>query len=374
MGDNLELRQAQTDDIEGYLSLHHQVFESNQEVIDESWFQWMFSSVSELEDIPVVLALNEGEIVGAIGFWGLRFKTNRDEVLGIKPVEVMVLPEHRGMNTFNQLMSKGRQEIYPEDNWFEFGNPRDDTVDIWTKLQGWDVLNTRDRSFRIQHPTDYVKKPLNSSIAKALVGLGDLPFRAGLFFRDKMKINSPQNYNVAKYDNSPLKTLEQLYQENVPEKLHVVRDSSFYEDRLEPPHKDYITYVVEDESPSEAVIVSKSIKHDTINIIDVLPITLDNQKNTERLRSAMHTIIAEHKNSTAIQWSPALPQSFHSEFGFNISDHLSRIASSNNTPTAFSGLIPNSVIWGLRTRDLDSSLAHISDFNNWWMSGIEQEL
>lgn len=371
MGEDLEIRRAKTEDIEGYLSLHHQVFDSAPETIDKSWFQWMFSSVSELENIPVVLALSDGEIVGAIGYWGLRFKIDRTELLGIKPVEVMVHPEHRGMNTFNQLMTKGRREFYPADNWFEFGNPRDETVDIWTKLQGWEILNTRDRSFRIQRPTDYLKKSIDSSIAKGVIGLGDLPFRAGLVTRDKMKIKNHQEHNITKYSSPPLKILEQLYQENIPESLHVVRDSSFYADRLDAPHNNYITYVVEDGSPTEAVIVSKSTKHNTINIIDVLPI---NQGNIERLRSVVHAIIVEHNRVTAIQWSPALPRSLYSEFGFNISDTLSTIATSNYTPIASTSLVPNSVIWGLRTRDLNPSLSNVTDFNNWWMSGIEQEL
>ena len=373
MGDQLNFRQAKSQDIDDYLSLHRAVYNSDPNKINRKWFNWMYSSVSILDNIPVVLAESEDRIVGAFGYWGLQFQVSGKEFIGIKPVEVMIHPDYRGMNTFNRIAEAGREKIYPDNNWFEFGNPSDDTVEVWTRLQSWKIINKRQRKFRTQNPSFYLNR--SSSIVRLPMRILDIPFRIYYLIKYR-QINTNFSYEVSELHEPPGDTLEDLYKESIPDnKLHVIRDEDFYNSRLDAPHKEYKTYLAGHNSSSiAAIVVSKDENQNTVNIVEALPIGEKDDRSVQALQEILKTIVAKNRTATAIQWSPALPESFYSAFGFHISEYMESIATSDRIPFETSGLIPNNVIWGVRTSNIAQIPIDMLDYDNWYMSGIEQEI
>ena len=362
---------AQPCDIEGFLSLHRSVFSAGIE--SREWFRWKYENLSRLADLPVVVAKDDERVVGAIGYLGLTFKSGDNEILGIQPVDVMVDPEYRDQNLFLRLVRTGRSELYPGDDYVEFGWPNSDTIDVWTRLQGWDVLNEQTRKFRIQNPSRWLASSGRWSQIEPVTRLIDLPFRAYLSVTDRQRSLSVDGFGVTRHDDPPSDILESLYRDSIPDEIHLRRDAAFYSDRLTAPHNDYPVYVAyETGEPVAAIVVSDAVNESWIRLIDVLPI---NRSRISPLIAILQKVLADYRRSAGVEATSVLPRELIEKFGFNSADSVKRIASHRYTPSALSSIVPEfgTFRFCVRGENIEQVPSNVTEFSEWHISGIEKD-
>lgn len=371
----MKFRNIKRGDIKEFLSLHNTVFGS---MHDEQWFDWKYYRVSELPDMPVVVVENDGNLIAAVGFFALRLSKDDRNILGVQPVDIMIHPNQRDQNIFTQLMNNGREIIYPDSlSILEFGWPNEETVKIWTQLQQWDVACENNNMFRIQNPIKYIFQNQPLSALNRFVRIFDLPIRAWVRLQDRRKATSTQEYTVDKLLNPPVDVLEYLYRSTIPDKIHVVRDKSFYESRLAAPHVSYETYITRNEGdPQAAIILSKPESGKLMHIIDVLPLGSNrSEEQINALKAAIRTALSANKGASGVGWSPVLPTSVLQEFSFDMSAIVSEIVNSQFMPPQLSGFIPKFGTSTIGVRSFDDQMppSISSNCDEWELTGIEKD-
>jgi len=375
MSDKIEFSRVGSDDVESLLRLKRSIFDSGRAT--EAWFEWKYGSVSALDGLPVTVArTDDGEIVGAIGYLALRYVVEGEQVLGIQPADVMVNPEYRHLNTFNQLVNVAREQFYPEKGWLEFGWPGPNTVDIWTRLQGWDEVCEWRGQYRIQHPSKFLLDSDAPREIALLTTAANLPYRMWLRVRDRLRISPPGGYEVTRHENPPLDILTSLYDRHVPNRLHAIRDRAFYETRLEAPDVTYRTYVARSGGEmSAAIIVSQQQPEQVATLVDLLPLDATDTRTGDAIEAILVRILADYDEAKAIEYSPVLSEDLAERFGFHTRDLISGIARSERTPEVLEEVDRtfDDRMFGVETSAAEELPADVTEYDNWWLAGIERD-
>jgi len=369
----MNIRHFSPDDVDAFLTLYEAAFGSDW--LTEAYVRWKYTSLTELADWPIVVAEEEGELVGAIGLLALRLRVEDVSVLGIQPVDVMVHPEHRGKNVFLDLIQAARNRLYP-DEYLEFGWPNADTVGIWTRLQQWTLINERTHKFRYHRLRDHLDVDPEDRTQRITARVLCWLYRAWLPLRDARSLPSAGVYDVTVHAEPPVETLAEMYARTTPGRLHVVRDVPFYENRLANPLNAYTTYVAEDpDGVSVATLIISKFEHgDTVEVADVLPIDPSSIR-LDGLRAILRRVIRDHSEAAALKWSPALPEELCGEYGFSSSEWAASMLESGPAAAYTSSLVPDMEPMTLcgHLVGFDSLPVDYTDYNAWHLSGIEKD-
>lgn len=376
---DIQYQQATESDIDGFLSLYEATFIP--EKANSDWFEWQYVDLSELDDDnpSVVVAINDEMVVGAVGFIGSRFRGPRGEsIMGIQPVNVMVHPDYRGQGIFNEIVRTARNLIYPSDNWLEFGYPNEIALKIWTSKHQWEMVRDDPipRHIRLQYPTRYATSSMRSDLVKTALSVGNLPVRVFLAVNDRMNnLEIGDGFEVIKQDSPPIGVLTDLYQQAIPNQIHLNRTSDFYETRLSGPHSNYVTYVAQrEDEPMAAIIVAQPYHASVVHVIEALPITRRTTITKAALRASLVAVIGDNPGASGIEWSPALPSEYASEFSFTSSTTVRKFTN-RYLPDALASKIPTvgPRNFCVRTSENDNYNFDILNHKLWHESGIEQD-
>lgn len=375
-GDEIEYRQATEKDIAGFLALYEGIFDP--EKAHREWFQWQYIELSDLADdnISVVVAVVDDRVIGAVGYLGIMFQEpNGNRFLGIQPVNVMVDPDYRGRSIFSQIVKRARKMIYPSGDWIEFGYPNEIALPIWTSKHQWELVRDepKSRPIRLQHPTQFAVRSKDSNLLKKIVSVGDLPFLGYLRVIDSIHTGTnTYEYQVTTHEKPPTELLSQLYQQAVPDQIHLVRSQQFYETRLSGPHSEYTTYIAEKKGePTAAIVVAKPYHRNYAHVIEALPLTQRSPQITNALRTALREVIDDNKHLYGIEWSPALPEEFLKDFGFHTSEGVEKILDKLSIGGFFPSVQKENFC--IRTEECSNLDVDVMKIDNWLKSNIERD-
>jgi predicted N-acetyltransferase YhbS len=96
---NYQLRLMRAQDIDAIRDLFRRVYQSNRTIAEDNW------RFTETESglAPVILAEENGKLVGAYAMWPTRVLCNNQQVAAAQALDIMVDPAHGGKGLFTQM-------------------------------------------------------------------------------------------------------------------------------------------------------------------------------------------------------------------------------------------------------------------------------
>ncbi len=345
---------------------------------DERWFDWKYNSNPTVEGTSMVVARVGEEVVGAMGFFPSRMRHGDAEFRGILPVDVVIHPEYRSAKLFLDLVNYGFDTYTDDETWLAFGAPREDTETVWTRLARWQLVAQLPRAVRIHDIGTVVADATDDDRLAMLSRVVQPVFWAYHGLNRLRQGASASTVDVTVHDDVPVKQLATLYERTRPKQLHVVRDATFYQWRLQDaPHAWYRTFVAErDGEPAAAIVTSQWRTLETVQIVDVLP-AAPSAADEPVLRDLLTRVVEEHRTAGAIVSSPALPPGVTRGLGFEHSQYIARVGSLRFVPESLREKIPSMeliyVAKPLPAVDED----HESDllkWDEWAFTGVETDV
>ncbi|OYR55793.1 GNAT family N-acetyltransferase [Halorubrum halodurans] len=376
---NTQIRPIEDEDIPEFLDLvDNYLSEISNELWDTDWFRWKYDQNPWTPEIAATVAVEDGEIIGGVGFVPVPMEFEGSEFLGISPTDLVIHPDHRGGMTFSELVERGMEEFADHNTWLTYGQPREDTVDVWTRLRGWSEVETVPRSWRINRIQTFVGDLTENKLLSTLSMAGQPIFlSANLIDRATRKSTDP-SVTVSAYESVPSELLQDLYETISPSGLQINRNKQFYEWRLsKASHADYRTFVArKDGDVVGALTTSQWRTQDVVKIVDLLPINCDSPTDKAIVRSLVVVALKAHRKNGAIRASLSLPEEILAEFGFVRTRQMKQLMEWGPLAELAGEAVPS---WDLHfagkvleQADLTSEEAErMLDWRQWNFTGIE---
>ncbi len=287
------VRLATEADVPEILALHREVFGTWPRGVDRSVFDWKFLENPYLEGVPVIVATQGEDVVGAKGHVGLEMMLGGERRLGVQSTDLMVHPDHRRAGLHGRMVDLDT-ELSDEPLLF-FGFPGEIPTAAY-----------RQWGRRVVSNPLYVRPlsppPANraSSLRRAARRLGLAAHGGWTAALDRIGPGRDR-FDVTVAAEPPTGRLASLYGSAVPDGIHVRRTVEFYDWRTADPLDDFSAYLVcEDGEVATAVVVSE--RDGTVVVRDVLPFDAD----ADAVRAALRAIVADHRDREFVcSWLPA---------------------------------------------------------------------
>lgn len=226
----------------------------------EAWFGWKYEENPYVPEPPVFVARADGRVVGARPFMGFRLRIGSgDKVLtALQPSDTMVHPEYRGQGIFTRMTEAALDYYTDRKPELCFNFPNEMSWPGYRKL-GWRAVEERTTYYRPQDletllsvkTKERVERLVGRAAALGAQTLFDAWTRYGL---------SRENgeFTVERETGVPGEKFTKLYQQHVPEEIHVYRDEQFYEWRFASPLWHRRTYVAKRNGEPVVGIVART--------------------------------------------------------------------------------------------------------------------
>lgn len=348
------------------------------EIWDTDWFRWKYEENPNVRDTALLVAEDDGRVVGGLGFMPVEMRFRDVSFVGVQPTDIVVHPEYRSANLFYELVDRGLSRFGIEDPWFVYGQPRADSLDVWTRLRQWEHVREEPRSWRIQRIRAFVADMLEDRSLSALSALSQPFFSASLELTDSRTLPSETRSAITEHTRPPVERLAGLYERRHPDGLHVVRDRAFYQWRMvEAPHAEYRTYLAERNGTLVgALTVSWWRTQNAVKIVDHLPLSPSGPEDVAILRDLVAGAIRANGDASAIRASLCLPEEIVTEFGFDHTRKMNAFARRGWVPDRLTDALPswNIHLAGRATDGADlpaGARADLVDWESWQFTGIE---
>ncbi|WP_224448993.1 GNAT family N-acetyltransferase [Haloprofundus salilacus] len=297
-----------------------ELFESEWFGVDEEWFEWRYSS-PYLDEKAIAVATDEGTPVGFFPCMVFPLRARGMDTIGLQPASVLVHQDHRKRGLFTKL-ARWLFETYDDAEPSVFFNFPNAAVSPGLKKLGWREATTLPSYFRVQNPNAVLRcqdRGLGRACEAALKALSRAYFACCRQFRSRSS-----DMAVTRHSTVPAEEFASLYAENVPDRIHVPRDPTFYRWRYDVPKWNHTAYVARDDGPVAGVVAGT---HRTENgllvtsLMEAQPMGVtDRNAAFERL---LHAVAADHPGSHLIEATRAtLPRSAALQSGFLADDEL----------------------------------------------------
>lgn len=345
-------------DREAFLSLYETTFGK----ASVEWFEWKYEANPYVDSVPMYVAKNGDDLVGASPFFALGLAFGDRSLLALQPADAMVHPDHR-KNGLLTRMTERAIDWYSDHEpamFFNFPNPQ--SKGVFLRL-GWEVVDELPTHYWIRNPSRLLDET-RSGIVGSGIEMAGKRLMDGYFLAKERLAGFPNDeVSITRHDEIPIGEFTDLYRSQVPEKFHVVRDETFYQWRFDHPHWEYTAYLAREEGvPVAGVIVgTKTSGGVTITkVTDVLPLPGPNQQSGA-LSSLLFTVIKEHHDSDLLAVrDETIPRKVLRECGFHRDDSFPLSRTTNQTV--------------LVARSLDHGMdVALSDTSNWHFSFVQQD-
>ena len=314
MGD-YEVRPYEAGDRAGYLELHREVLDGTG---GEAWFAWKYADNPYVDGVPIVVATEDGSVVGARSFFALRVAVGEDRPVVLQPCDTMVHPEHRRRGLFTR-MTEFAIDRYAGEYPFFFNFPNRLTLQGNLEL-GWRVVGERTAHYRVEDPAAYARERSDGRHLRLAGRLAAPLVRAGYRVLDA-RYDSPDDVSVRRAGGVPAAELAALYRRSVPEEIHAVRDEQFYDWRFGNPEWAYTVYVAgtaggPDDGPDVAAVAGRSTGRDAVltRVTDLVP--LEGAPDAA-VAALLERIVADHPETDLFVAPPSVvPAGVLRTFGF----------------------------------------------------------
>jgi hypothetical protein len=241
-----DVRPFRPSDREAYLDLYGEVFGSRP---TDAWFDWKYASNPYADGVPIVVAVHEGNLVGARSFLALELRTPTGRVGAFQACDTMVDPGHRRQGLFTR-MTRDALTRYADGPALSFNFPNERTLSGNRKL-GWELVEHLPVHHRFQDPARLVDR-LPSALRRPLAAGVSGCYRLG----ERLRAPTAPGVAVERRPTVPVELLADLTRRRPPDAFHVPRDERFYGWRYARPDRDYDTYVARrDGRPVGATVV-----------------------------------------------------------------------------------------------------------------------
>lgn len=289
------IRWCQPNDVEAFLGLYSEVFDTWEP--SRSWFDWKYSANPYVDELPIVVAERDGDLVGARPFFALPMAIGRSAYLALQPADTMVHPEHRGQGLFTTMTQRAIDHYTEREPTFFFNFPNDQSLPGYRKL-GWEVVGQISQFYRIED-SERVANNRNGAEHYRVAGILGGPLVAAYNAICEATAGIPCDVDVRRCSSVPAGELASLYGRSSTASIHAVRDESFLSWRYDNPQWEYSTYLSGDRDASVGVVVGDATGLSTdisvTHIVDVLPTSGD--RPDEPLVAILERILADRPDS-----------------------------------------------------------------------------
>ncbi len=292
--DGYTIRRATEADIPGFLDLHRTVFDTWPDAAARDTFAWKYEANPFFEELPVLVAVHDGDVVGAKGHFGLEMVVGDETLLGVQTGDLMVHPDHRRQGLLTRLVELDTA-LFDEGEQLFFGVPSSAATQGYLdagRRQVENPLYVRPLAGRPPDGTARVSQWLRTTALKAYAGYRRVLERV---------YPTPGEFAVERRSEPPGESLVALYRQHVPRGIHATRDERFYRWRLADPLHDHTTYLArQDGEVAAGVVVSE--RDDDVVVREVVPFDPD----PGPVRAILEAIGTDHADRARLSaWCPA---------------------------------------------------------------------
>lgn len=232
------VRLFRSEDRDSYLDLHETVFGH----AGDAWFDWKFVDNPYFEHVPVVVAVDGDRVIGAKSGVGFEVAQGGLSWRALQPGDTMVHPEYRRQGVYSQ-MTEFMKRAYDDGPAALFFNYPNHATLPGSLKHGWREVGTVTTRYRVHNPVEFVGASLGpvSAVAEPVART----VVSGALRVARTRAPSDDTLTVRRHPLLPVETLADLYRRSVPDRLHVVRDETYFDWRFGNPNWHYTAYTVE---------------------------------------------------------------------------------------------------------------------------------
>ena len=324
--DDYAIRLYEPTDREGFLRLYDEVFGGG----TEEWFRWKYPDNPYVAHVPMFVAERDGEMVGARPYMAFRLRVGDGTALGLQTGDTMVHPDHQRKGLFTRMTQRSFDYYGDVDeDVLTFSIPNALSRPGYLKL-GCREVGRLATAYRIHDPGT-----LGSGTPARVGGALSPLVRLGQFLWSR-RTSLPDDVTVIRHRAVPAGTLSGLYERDVPDGIHALRDERFYRWRFDRPDWEYETYVArtaERADPIAGAVVGRNDEGETATaaVTDVVPLT-GGEDRRRGLAAILPRVAADHADADVVVASrSAVPDDLAGAYGFLPDDDLP--LSAVTTPT-----------------------------------------
>lgn len=293
-----EIRSCRRGDRDGFLDLYESVWGRRK---GREWWRWRFESAPFADDVEMIVAERDGDVVGAEPLLPFRLAVGESTVAARQPVDWIVHPDHRRRGVFS-AMTERLFERYGERAavWFNFPS---DALRPGLERYDWTEVGTVPVQYRVQDPRAVLSGPksTDSRAVSALCRVGAPLSNAVLRATDRAA-PTPRGITVERTDGGDVDAIRAVYADDRPSVLHVPRGRPYLAWRFANPRWRTATYVARtDGDPAATVVVAtESIDDSTVaRVLDVQPMTTRADR-APAVAAALDALLADHRHADLV--------------------------------------------------------------------------
>lgn len=272
--DPYAIRPYRSSDAVGFQRLYESVWGNSK---GRAWFEWRFEENPYVSEVPMVVAENGDELVGAEPCLVFRVRAGEARGLAYQPADWMVHPDHRRRGLFTRMTESVLERDAAGRPDFYFNFPSEEILPGLEKF-GWRVVTRVPRYYRVQNPSRIARvRGTPDAKGRTMALMGNVANPVARTYAGLCDLFAPDfdDVTVSRREGVPVETLAGLYDRTVPDRLHVVRDEAFYDWRFDNPRWETTTYVARRDGDVVASLVACTEAHAGVRwttLADVLPL------------------------------------------------------------------------------------------------------
>ena len=322
-------------DTAGFLDLYETVWGRTR---NREWFRWRFEANPYLDDVPMVVAESDGELVGAEPCLVFRLQLGSASALAFQPADWIVHPDHRRRGLMRS-MTEVLLDRYATDGpvvYFNFPSPA--LVPGLQKL-GWRIASRPSTYYRVQNPSAFVaytgrKSGLQSTATAQLARLSSPLAHGYVDVLDRL-CRPAADVTVERHGSVPVDLLTALYERSVPDRVHVVRDEGFYRWRFANPRWETTTYVARRGDEVLAACVTCVETNGGVRKVSLLDVLPWGGADSEALSTLLCAVVGDAADADLVRVAAgAVPASTLRRLGFLSNDTFPLSQLSHTPPLA----------------------------------------
>jgi GNAT superfamily N-acetyltransferase len=153
------------EDLPAFLSLFQASFD---ETLSKDYFEWKYvRNPFRIGEIPIIIAEENGRIVGARPFLATRMSVNGEVLNALQPCDAMVHPEFQGKGIFGQLNKYAIEKFQASDYKIFYNFPNKNSFPGNVK-SGWHIICETNWHWRILSPARIFESVVENSLLRRL--------------------------------------------------------------------------------------------------------------------------------------------------------------------------------------------------------------
>ncbi|WP_178915137.1 GNAT family N-acetyltransferase [Natronomonas gomsonensis] len=301
-------------DREQFLSLYETVWGRRK---GREWFDWRFSANPYGDDIRMVIAEVDGEMVGAEPLLPFRLRVGSRTLDADQPVDWIVHPDHQRKGIFSRMTTFLLEQYDDTDLLFNFPS---DALRPGLEKFDWTVAGEVSMSHRVQRPSKLLSwTGADGALADVLSAPLDIAANGGLALLDRIT-TPPGDVTVERHSELPVETLAELYASAVPERVHIPRDEAFLEWRFGNPCWETTTYVaVRDGTPVGSIVTATEQLGSCTrtNLLDIQPMDdFGPGASSDAFEALVSEVIADHRSVDVLRAPTTASPELLRRYGF----------------------------------------------------------